>query len=261
MLQAIARLERLPEVIAGADPWPGDLWGVALPGGNGAALSHRHVRALRRGADRLPRRLRTPPGGARARAARSPPAAVRRALRAGQAGRLGARLRGPRARVPRAAARRSRPARALPRAVRADHGRRAPGHEPGPARADRSGRERQPVHGRRRPAVDLRFPSRRRRAVRAARRAAGAASAPGPTLDTNFRSRPEILERHQRSVREGARRAIPAAASGSPGGAGGRERRRAARRRQGRGLGDGGSRRAVAGGRGARARGRASGGC
>ncbi len=26
-------------MIAGADPWPGDLWGVALPGGNGAALS------------------------------------------------------------------------------------------------------------------------------------------------------------------------------------------------------------------------------
>ena len=39
VLQAISRLERLPEVIAGADPWPGDLWGVALPGGNGAALS------------------------------------------------------------------------------------------------------------------------------------------------------------------------------------------------------------------------------
>jgi ATP-dependent helicase/nuclease subunit A len=37
--QAIARLERVPDVIGAADPWPGDLWGVALPGGNGAALS------------------------------------------------------------------------------------------------------------------------------------------------------------------------------------------------------------------------------
>ncbi|MBV8219972.1 MAG: UvrD-helicase domain-containing protein, partial [Solirubrobacterales bacterium] len=39
VLQAIARLERLPQVIAPADPWPGDLYGVAIPGGNGAALS------------------------------------------------------------------------------------------------------------------------------------------------------------------------------------------------------------------------------
>ena len=39
VLQAIARLERLPEVLGEAeDPWPGDLWGLALPGGNGAAL-------------------------------------------------------------------------------------------------------------------------------------------------------------------------------------------------------------------------------
>jgi ATP-dependent helicase/nuclease subunit A len=38
--QAIARLERLPEVIAAeTDPWPGDLWALSLPGGNGAALS------------------------------------------------------------------------------------------------------------------------------------------------------------------------------------------------------------------------------
>ena len=40
VLQAIGRLERLPEVIAAeTDPWPGDLWALALPGGNGAALS------------------------------------------------------------------------------------------------------------------------------------------------------------------------------------------------------------------------------
>ena len=40
VLQAISRLERLPEVIAAeAEPWPGDLWALVLPGGNGAALS------------------------------------------------------------------------------------------------------------------------------------------------------------------------------------------------------------------------------
>ena len=39
VLQALERLERVPEVIATEDPWPGDLWGVGLPGGNGAALS------------------------------------------------------------------------------------------------------------------------------------------------------------------------------------------------------------------------------
>ena len=39
VLQAIARLERLPDVIAVEDPWPGDIWSVGLPGGNGAALS------------------------------------------------------------------------------------------------------------------------------------------------------------------------------------------------------------------------------
>jgi ATP-dependent helicase/nuclease subunit A len=39
VLQAIARLERLTDVIAADEPWPGDLYGVGLPGGNGAALS------------------------------------------------------------------------------------------------------------------------------------------------------------------------------------------------------------------------------
>jgi ATP-dependent helicase/nuclease subunit A len=39
VIEALARLERCPEVIAADDPWPGDLWAVALPGGNGAALS------------------------------------------------------------------------------------------------------------------------------------------------------------------------------------------------------------------------------
>ncbi len=39
VIEALARLERCPEVASVDDPWPGDLWGVALPGGNGAALS------------------------------------------------------------------------------------------------------------------------------------------------------------------------------------------------------------------------------
>ncbi len=39
VIEALARLERCPEVASADDPWPGDLWGVALPGGNGAALS------------------------------------------------------------------------------------------------------------------------------------------------------------------------------------------------------------------------------
>jgi ATP-dependent exoDNAse (exonuclease V) beta subunit len=39
VLEALARLERCPDVAAADDPWPGDLWAVALPGGNGAALA------------------------------------------------------------------------------------------------------------------------------------------------------------------------------------------------------------------------------
>jgi len=39
VLQALARLERIADVVHAEDPWPGDLWAVALPGGNGTALS------------------------------------------------------------------------------------------------------------------------------------------------------------------------------------------------------------------------------
>ena len=39
VIEALARLERCPAVASADDPWPGDLGGVALPGGNGAALS------------------------------------------------------------------------------------------------------------------------------------------------------------------------------------------------------------------------------
>ena len=38
VIEALARLERVPALLAADDPWPGDLWAVALPGGNGAAL-------------------------------------------------------------------------------------------------------------------------------------------------------------------------------------------------------------------------------
>ena len=39
VIEALRRLERCPELIAVDDPWPGELWAVGLPGGNGAALS------------------------------------------------------------------------------------------------------------------------------------------------------------------------------------------------------------------------------
>jgi ATP-dependent exoDNAse (exonuclease V) beta subunit len=39
VLQALERLERCADVIAAVDPWPGDLDALSLPGGNGAALT------------------------------------------------------------------------------------------------------------------------------------------------------------------------------------------------------------------------------
>jgi ATP-dependent helicase/nuclease subunit A len=39
VLQALERLERCPAVLAATSPWPGALAAIALPGGNGAALS------------------------------------------------------------------------------------------------------------------------------------------------------------------------------------------------------------------------------
>ncbi len=38
VLQALDRLGRLPEVVSAAEPWPGDLARMGIPGGNGAAL-------------------------------------------------------------------------------------------------------------------------------------------------------------------------------------------------------------------------------
>ena len=53
------------------------------------------------------------------------------------------------------------------------------GHQPRPARADRVDRPREPVHGRRRPAVDLRLSPRRRGALPGEGAAAGAHRGPG----------------------------------------------------------------------------------
>jgi ATP-dependent helicase/nuclease subunit A len=39
VVEALARLERCEQLLELDDPWPGDLWAVGLPGGNGAALS------------------------------------------------------------------------------------------------------------------------------------------------------------------------------------------------------------------------------
>ena len=73
------------------------------------------------------------------------------------------------------AARRQRDVRgAVVGALRAADGRRAPGHEPAPARVLRALEPRQPVHGRRRVPVDLRLPPRRRAPVPRAPRGARA---------------------------------------------------------------------------------------
>ena len=39
VVEALDRLARVEEVIGAPEPWPGELWALALPGGNGAALS------------------------------------------------------------------------------------------------------------------------------------------------------------------------------------------------------------------------------
>jgi ATP-dependent helicase/nuclease subunit A len=38
VIEALSRLERCAGLLESDDPWPGDLWAVGLPGGNGAAL-------------------------------------------------------------------------------------------------------------------------------------------------------------------------------------------------------------------------------
>ena len=254
VLQAIGRLERLPEVIDVRGAVARRPVGRRASGRERRRAVDRGLRALR--ARRWPRSgPRASTAGRRGRTTCSTGCcACSRALRAGQARGLGARLRGPRARMPRAPALGRRAPRPVPGPLCPDHGRRAPGHQPGAARADRADREREPVHGRRRSAVDLRVPPRRRRAVRAARRAAGRERRAGDARH-ELPLAPGDPERDQRRVRDRARRAVPAAAPGARRRRGGGRRRRAARgvarRRQGRGLGDGGARGAVAGGRGA----------
>ena len=84
----------------------------------------------------------------------------------GQAGALGARLRGSPAAGSRPARGRRRAARALRDPLRARAGGRVPGREPAPERADRADRAREPLPRGRREPVDLRLPPRRRRVFR-----------------------------------------------------------------------------------------------
>ena len=109
------------------------------------------------------------------------------------------------------------------RAVRADHGRRVPGHEPAPARRARGARARQPVRGRRRVPVDLPLPPRRRddlpRAPGAARRRTASAgwratSAPREELldVLNAAFAPELGDRFAPLVAGAAEPRRPAAA-------------------------------------------------
>src|SRR4029077_11495037 len=39
VLEALDRLDRCSKVLESAEPWPGDVGAISLPGGNGAALS------------------------------------------------------------------------------------------------------------------------------------------------------------------------------------------------------------------------------
>ena len=93
------------------------------------------------------------------------------------ASRAGCRLRRPRAARARLLDEREERARGLGRALRAADGRRVPGHQPAPAGDPARARPRQPVHGRRRAAVDLRLPPRRRQPVPRARAASSQSAA------------------------------------------------------------------------------------
>ena len=81
----------------------------------------------------------------------------------------------------------------LERAVRADHGRRVPGHEPAPAGPAGGARAREPVRGRRRVPVDLPLPPRRRADLPRAPRAAGGRRACAAWRPTSART-PELLD-------------------------------------------------------------------
>ena len=142
-------------------PAPAEVDALALRG-NGVALNGRRLRGVPNGARRLRGRLCRRGGGPYAHAARRAAAGVRTALRRREARRLRTRLRGPRAAREPLAARARAAARALRGALPPRDGRRVPGHEPAAARAAGAHRGRRAVRRRRRAAVDLRLPSRRR---------------------------------------------------------------------------------------------------
>ena len=126
---------------------------------------HRSLQALQR---RPPRSRERGQGchrgrrpGAPGRAAAAVPGRVPGAPRPPLAGRL----RRSRAACPRPAARAAGGRPELPRALRRGDGGRVPGHQPAAVRADRPGRGRPAVPGRRRVPVDLPLPPRRRRGL------------------------------------------------------------------------------------------------
>ena len=93
--QALDRLERCTgDRWPLAEPWPGELERVALPRGNGAALSTPGVPALHRGAAAFPRGVRAPPRAADPPAAPAAAAELRRRVQPAQAGVFRAGLRG-----------------------------------------------------------------------------------------------------------------------------------------------------------------------
>ena len=104
--------------------------------------------------------------GSRPRPAPGAARRLRARVRRGEAARGSARLRGPAAQRARSPPLERADPRARAPALRGDHGRRVPGHEPAPVRADRPGRRRSGQAGallrRRRVPVDLRVPARGR---------------------------------------------------------------------------------------------------
>ena len=123
---------------------------------------HGRLRGVQRRAGGVRLALRRAPRVPRPRPAARAAGAVRRALRPGQAGPLGARLRGPGAARPRPACRSRGTAHPVRRALRARARGRVPGHQPAAERPARPAGARQPVPRRRREPVDLRLPPRRR---------------------------------------------------------------------------------------------------
>ncbi len=193
------------------------------------------LRGLPRGLRRAPLARAHAPGAARPHDAARPARALRRALRAGQARALRARLRGPRA-GRRATCSRATPGCASPtRALRARAGRRVPGHQPAPERAARAARARQPVPGRRREPVDLPLPQRRRGRVPRATGTTAVETGRAESITVNFRARGEILDAIDLAFDAHLGGALRAAARGARvarAGAARRSVRRAARGRQ-----------------------------